>query len=294
MGHRVRLTNHFDDRPSDLMIALHSTRSAAAVLQSRKFQPDCPTFIVLTGTDLYGSFAATASARRALDSADRLIVLQSDAVSHVPVEWRDKVRVIYQSAEPVTRGVKRLRRSFEVCVSGHLRAVKDPFRTAMAARNLPDDSRIRVTHLGEALTPDMRRRAVREEDLNRRYHWMGAVPRWRAVRILARSRLLVISSRIEGGAGVASEALASGVPILASDISGNIGMLGQDYPGLFPVGKTEVLADMLYRSEKDDRWLGRLKAFCQRRARLVQPARELATWRAVWNELRDRLGQFTV
>jgi len=32
---------------------------------------------------------------------------------------------------------KVLRRSFEVCVIGHLRFVKDPFRTAMAARLFP-------------------------------------------------------------------------------------------------------------------------------------------------------------
>ena len=38
---------------------------------------------------------------------------------------------------------------------GHLRPVKDPFRAAFAARLLPDASRIRVTHIGAALTAGM-------------------------------------------------------------------------------------------------------------------------------------------
>ena len=52
--------------------------------------------------------------------------------------------------------------NFDVCVIGHLRAVKDPFRTAMAARSLPDSSTIRVLQVGGAMTSEMANRAQKE------------------------------------------------------------------------------------------------------------------------------------
>jgi glycosyltransferase involved in cell wall biosynthesis len=78
-----------------------------------------------------------------------------------------------------------------------------------------------------------------------RYGWRGAVPRTEALAVLARSRLLALTSLQEGGANVVSEALAAGVPIVSSAIPGSIGLLGADYPGYFPVGDTEALATVL-------------------------------------------------
>ena len=48
---------------------------------------------------------------------------------------------------------------------GHLRAVKDPFRTALAARSLPDSSKMRVLQVGGAMTAAMAKRARREMEL---------------------------------------------------------------------------------------------------------------------------------
>ena len=64
-----------------------------------------------------------------------------------------------------------------------------------------------------------------------RYLWVGERPRGQARRLLARSRLLVLSSRMEGGANVVSEALVEHVPVLASRIPGSVGLLGARYPG---------------------------------------------------------------
>jgi glycosyltransferase involved in cell wall biosynthesis len=60
---------------------------------------------------------------------------------------------------------------------------------------------------------------------NPRYRWLGELPRWQALRVLARSHVLVLSSLTEGGANVISEALALGVPIVASRIAGSMGLL---------------------------------------------------------------------
>jgi len=71
----------------------------------------------------------------------------------------------------------------------NLRTVKDPFRTAMASRLLPDASRIVVTHIGAALTPSMNTRANREELINRRYTWRGSLTRHLTLKAIARSRV---------------------------------------------------------------------------------------------------------
>src|SRR5262249_37774409 len=106
----------------------------------------------------------------------------------------------------------------------------------------------------------------------------------RARRILAGSRLLVLSSRIEGGANVLSEAIAAGVPVLASRIPGTVGILGGGYPGYFPAGSTRRLARLIGRAASNPDFRHRLERWCRRRAPLVRPARERAAWRRLLEE----------
>ena len=121
---------------------------------------------------------------------------------------------------------------------GHLRDVKDPLRAAKAARLLPADSRVRIEQVGRAYTPQWAARARAEMAANPRYRWRDDVPAAAVRRLLARSHAMVISSLSEGGANVMSEAAVAGVPVLASRMDGNVGLLGADYPGYFPVGDT--------------------------------------------------------
>ena len=172
---------------------------------------------------------------------------------------------------------------------GHLREVKDPFRAAMASRFLPDSSRIRIVHIGAALTGSMQKRALALMLSNPRYEWLGELPRWKTRQRLARSRLLVLSSKLEGGANVVSEALAAGVPVVSSRISGSIGILGEKYPGYFEGGATKELAALLDRAETDRPFLSSLKRACQSRASLITPARETRTLR----ELLREFGEYT-
>ena len=168
---------------------------------------------------------------------------------------------------------------------GHLRPVKDPLRTAMAARVLPPSSQIQVVHVGSALTEDMEKAAQVEAASNPRYCWLGELPRWKALRVLARSRLLSLTSEMEGGANVISEALACSVPIISSRISGSIGLLGEDYPGYFPVGDTQALAKLLERVETDADFYNTLKTWCNGLKPLVDPARERQSWQDLLREL---------
>jgi glycosyltransferase involved in cell wall biosynthesis len=112
------------------------------------------------------------------------------------------------------------------------------------------------------------------------------VPAAAVRRLLARSHAMVISSLSEGGANVISEAAVAGVPVLASRMDGNVGLLGTDYPGYFPVGDTEALARLLQRLEREPRFPGRLGKVLAQRAKLFRPAREIAAWRHLLTNLR--------
>src|SRR5262249_30788313 len=155
----------------------------------------------------------------------------------------------------------------------------DPLRTALAARRLPADSRILVLHAGRALSDEMRQAAEAEEQDNPRYRWLGEVPRWRARALIARCRVLSLTSQMEGGAHVLSEALAAGTPILASRIACTEALLGERYPGLFPFGSTQALARLLRRVELDAGFLAELQRWCRRCRSSVSPAEEKRAWR---------------
>jgi putative glycosyltransferase (TIGR04348 family) len=285
LGRRVAVAEEYRGQRCDLLVALHALRSAPSVERYREAHPDGPLVVALTGTDLYGSLHTHAEARRAVDLATRLIVLQPLGVAELPETVRARARVIYQSVPaPRSRAAPR-RDLFEVCVLGHLRPVKDPFRTAVAARLLPAASRLRVLHLGAALSPEMAEQARAEAAANPRYRWLGEVPRGRALRLLGRCRLLVLTSELEGGANAISEALAASVPVLSSRIAGSVGLLGADYPGYFPVGDTAALAGLLERAESDAAFYCALQEWCARLRPLVDPARERQSWADLLAEL---------
>lgn len=255
----MTIREQFSGETCDILIAFHARKSASSIERCARKFPGTPIVLLLTGTDLYGDIHRHERAAESLEHASRLVLLQSHGMTQLPSRLRPKARVVIQSAEPPRRNTQPLKRAFEVCVSGHLRPVKDPFRAALAARLLPPESRIRITHLGSALTPATERRALREMSINHRYRWFGEVPNGKALQVLARSRLLVLSSKSEGGANVISEAVAASVPILASKISGSIGLLGDDYPGYFDVGATQQLAALMNRCEQDESFYDALR-----------------------------------
>jgi putative glycosyltransferase (TIGR04348 family) len=286
LGHDVLVANRYDGAPSDLMIALHAWRSADSIRRFRELHPQRPLIVALSGTDIYEYIDRDpAPTLHSLGCADRLVALQELARRRVPREFRPKVRVIHQSAPPLPRADAGAMRSFDVAVIGHLRAVKDPFRAAKAARLLPSTSRIRIVHLGAAESPRWTEMAKAEMKANARYVWRGERPRAEVRRLLARARALVLSSRSEGGANIISEAVAAGVPVLASRIDGSLGLLGDDYPGYFPVGDTAALARLLRRIEGSTQFRARLQRAIARRAPLFRAAREKAAWERLIREV---------
>jgi putative glycosyltransferase (TIGR04348 family) len=285
LGHQVTVAQHYDGRPYELMIALHARRSYEAITRFHHRYPTRPLLVALTGTDLYGDIRTSVEAQESLEVATTLILLQPKGIEELPAHLRPKARVIYQSVPRPLHHTPRSHTTFDACVLGHLRPVKDPLRTALAARLVPATSRLRVLHVGKALSDEMAGEAQAEMATNPRYQWLGELPRWQALRVLARSHVLVLSSRTEGGANVISEALAFGVPILASHIAGSIGLLGEDYPGYFPVAETATLARLLEQAERDPAFYQALSAWCADRAPLVHPVRESQAWRTLLHEV---------
>jgi putative glycosyltransferase (TIGR04348 family) len=269
------------------MIALHARRSFESIRRFSEEHPDLPLIVALTGTDLYRDIHTSPEAQESLELATRLIVLQSMGVAELPRRLRPKARVIYQSAESVGgRGSPAANGLFKVCVISHLRPEKDPLRTAMAARRLPSSSRVRVFHIGRPLTDVMERQLRAEAARNPRFCWLGELSHARTRKVLANSHLLSVTSRMEGSSNVLAEAIASSVPVVASKISGLMGTLGKNYPGYFPVGRTEALARLLAKVESKPDFYRRLKASCARLRPLVDPKRERAAWRELLAELK--------
>lgn len=284
LGHRVAIQAAYDAKPCDLLLALHAKRSAPAVFEFHEQHPDKPVIVALTGTDLYRDIHHSRAAQRALDIATRLVALQPLACEQLAPNLHRKLRVIYQSVDKTPGPVTRPDRKFQVCVIGHLRNIKDPFRAAMAARSLPVDSRIQVVHAGAAMDDRMSRRAHLEEQRNPRYRWLGEISRSKARRLIAASHLLVLSSQMEGGANVISEAVVDRTPVLASRIPGSIGLLGADYPGFYPFGDTAALRSLLLRAETDKNFYKDLTSRCAKLAPLFEPQRERTAWRQLLSE----------
>ncbi|MBI3993132.1 MAG: TIGR04348 family glycosyltransferase [Candidatus Lambdaproteobacteria bacterium] len=285
LGHRVQVATAYRGQPSDMLLALHAERSADAVAEFRRRHPHAPLVVMLTGTDLYRPAGLSRASLSSLHLADRAVTINLRGSDDLPTEFRSKARAILQSVPPPRTLPPKYRRDFGVCVSAHLRAEKDPLLAARAARLLPAASRVLVRHVGGALSPEYAAQATAEAAANARYRWLGEVPRWRARQVLARSALLVVSSRSEGGAHVVGEAVVAAVPILATRIPGNLGLLGEGYGGYFPVGDAPALAALLRRAEQDVGFLQRLQRQIAMLAERFAPAREAAAWAGLFREL---------
>ena len=257
------------------LIALHARRSHDAVAAWRAAHPQRPVIVALTGTDLYRDLpAGDAAALASLAGADRLIVLQDDALRHLPSAFRARARVVYQSARRLVPWPAKSATRLHCLLVAHLRPEKDPATAFAAWRPLPRDVDATLTIVGAALDAGLGRAARELAAADPRVAWLGPRPHAWTRQAIKRAHVLLVPSRMEGGANVVVEAVTSGTPVLGSRMSGNVGMLGDDYPGWFAVGDAAGLAALVARAARDRAFLRGLAARCRARAPLFAPAAE--------------------
>ena len=273
LGHQVEISNHWSGENTDVLIALHAYRSHASIAQFRKIYPHRPIILIMTGTDLYRDMPSHPEVLKSMEIADAIVILQSAALMMIPKHFQLKTHVIYQSTKSVKRKVL-LKKSFLISVIGHLRPEKDPFCTPESLKYLRPESKIQVLHLGKAMSPEMKSLAKAYNKELKNYQWLDELSHSETLQQLSRSHLMVISSLMEGGAHVVTEAIAIGVPVIASDIPGNRGLLGDDYPGYYPVGDAKALALMLQKAEFEPSFYKSLEAHIKKRVRYAQPSAE--------------------
>lgn len=284
----VRLAKHWPDAEAArdrVMIALHARRSAASIAAWHEVHGSRGLGVVLTGTDLYRDIDGDTVTRHSLDAAHRLVVLQELGPRALPAEYRAKTLVVFQSATS-RRALSKSRRQLRVVAVGHLRAEKSPETLFAAARLLGASSDIAIDHIGVALDPALGELAAATMMDCPRYRWLGGLPHSSTRDRIQRAHVMVHCSSMEGGAHVIMEAVASGTPVIASRVDGNVGMLGGDYPGYFPWGDAAALATLLRdcrTGQSDERGglLSTLALHCQRRSLLFDPAHERAAVRAL-------------
>ena len=272
------------DAPPDLLIALHARRSAPSLDAWTQTWPHCPSILLLTGTDLYRDIHTDATAQRSLEQAGALVLLQPAGLQVLPARLHAKASVIYQSAATLRPAAATAGKNAVICMIGHLRAEKDPLTFMRAAAQVASPS-ARLVHIGGALEPALATAAQASASKEPRYQWLGAMPHGATRQRLKGSHAMALTSHMEGGANVIIEAVCAGVPVLASDINGNRGMLGDDYAGYFPPGDAAALARLIDRTIEDPSFHALLRAQCDARAPLFAPAAE----RAALLELVDNL-----
>lgn len=283
---QTELDNKTIQRKPDVVIALHARRSHAAIMATRTQLPGTPLIVVLTGTDLYRDLAESADANESLAIADALIVLQEDAIQYVPTQHRYKTHVVFQSAKPLTPAVKPKDRLACVVV-GHLRAEKSPETIFRAAEILANEPRIHIRHIGQPLDATLARRAAELTQSLPNYRWLGLLPHGLTRAAIKRAHLLLHPSIMEGGANVIVEAIIAGTAVVASRMSGNIGMLGEDYAGYFPVGDADALAALLRKCLNEPNTLTRLNTACKARSALFTAGEEKRRLINIINSLID-------
>jgi putative glycosyltransferase (TIGR04348 family) len=257
------------------LIALHARRSRVAVASWHDARPERALVVALTGTDLYRDLPARdPDALASLALADRLIVLQEDALSHLPPALRPQADVVFQSARALRPWPRKSRDRLHCLMVAHLRDEKDPQTVFAAWRLLPPALPITLTLIGAALDPTLGAAANDLIGADPRVRWLGPRPHAWTRQAIRRAHLLLVPSRMEGGANVVVEAVTAGTPVVGSRMSGNVGMLGGGYAGYFDVGDPGSLAELLQRACTDVAFRDLLQAQCALRAPRFAPEAE--------------------
>jgi len=257
-GHQATAM-HTDTPPAaDAQISLHALKTAAASAYFAKHQSG-KLFIRLTGTDINGGFEKNQSlSQQTIDLADKLIVTHPACLPQIPDRWQSKTVVIYPSVTmPELAVISSPTSPLFTCI-GHLRPVKAPHLMYAAIQKIRQTNLAAIS-IGNAYDVTDGQQALLNTRHDDRYHWHAGCDRATALAWMKASLATINSSISEGGANTVMEAIQLRIPVLATDIPGNRGFLGDSYDGYFETGRADQLADLMRRCLDDSGFVERLK-----------------------------------
>lgn len=244
------------------MIALNARRSAGAVMEYRDACPDGRVIVVVTGTDINhpAMLNEMSPTRQTMSDADHLVLLHEVSMQLIPSELHEKCHVIYPSVQ-LPCGLSHQATDdgcFEVVMAGNVRKEKNLPLAIDACELLPEDSPVVVRVYGDS-SEELAHPMMVATAGTLPFQWKGKADHIPMLQKMAAADLLLNSSTQEGGANAICEAICLGLPVVASRISGNVGMLGDDYAGFFTSGDAPELAQLLKRCAEDEPFYRHLK-----------------------------------
>jgi len=282
IGLRTVTAQEFTGQDAGALIALHARRSLPTVDAFREKYPGRPVITVITGSDLYQDLPrGDTEVLRGMEIADRLVLYQDASAQDVPEQFRDKLSVIWKSVDldPHDSNASPPVDHFACAILAHLRPIKDPFLPVEALSGLPETTRIKINHFGEAIDEDLAAEAKEWMRKEPRYSWHGHISREDVPETICTSHLTINSGLAEGGSNSVCESIVFGVPVLASDTPANVGFLGAEYSGYFPTRDRERFRELLVEcSDESTGLLRKLSGQVADRAHLFLPETESAGW----------------
>lgn len=284
LGHRVSVSSRLPGAGPDALLAMSPVENAGTLATLAQLPDRAPLAIVLNGLDPAGRGLELPQVVRALAYSDALVVFHEAGRSRLTRGLRARARIVPRPALPAARPSPNRADTFEVASFGSI-ADSEPVPSARVARALPGGAGIQVLHAGAAQDERRRFDALRESETNPAWRWLGAVPRGESVLALARARILLQLGPADELANPITEALAAGVGVLATREGCNVGLLGEEHPGLVAVGDLAEAARRLAFARTERRYLQLLRDASSARAERVQPAAERRALRALLQRL---------
>ena len=275
---------NYNGPPAKCLIALNAWRSADMVKAYRAFYPKGKVIIIITGSDINNPdiLDEHSTTRKTMATADALVMLHDIELPRLPKDLQQKCHVIRPSValpgniahQPTANN------GFEAIMSGNLRPVKNPYLPISAARllpTLPESSGIHISSYGST-SGEIKKAVISASDELDNYQWHGQLPHEKMLHQMQHAHVLLNTSIGEGGANAICEAITMGLPVIASNIKGNKGMLGPDYAGYFPDGDEKALSAFLVMVATNRPFYEMLKEQIKKRAPLFTYAHESAQW----------------
>ena len=277
-GLNVAIHERGDNRiEAKCLIALNARKSAGEIFDFHQRWPDRKIIALLTGTDVnHPEMEQSGSdTLRALAQSDAIVSLHDGFSHRIPADLLKKTKVIYPSVQFSDAAEHCPFEPWKVVIAGNFRDEKNPNLMIEAVAKLAT-SEIHFHAYGAG--SEYQDKLEQAAETYPKFHFHGVQERDVVLAAMQSARVLLNTSTEEGGANAICEAVMIGLPVIASRIDGNLGMLGDGYGGFFTSEETDGLAGILTRAESDAGFYNSLKQQVSTRAELFSYDREMAEW----------------